>query len=109
AHIRRAAPEHVRFEVDRCLEARGPAGRDVTRSLRSPDAAKLLAELLAALWSELLAPSWRQIRDCLERDVLHRSRAMATGGLAAVFEDLAPFVALEQARLTVRRHTPHIR
>jgi DNA-binding transcriptional ArsR family regulator len=104
-----AANERVRAEVDRCLEARGPVGQEVERSLRSRGAARMLAELLSALWGELVSPAWRQIRDCLERDILYRSRALAGGGLVAVFNDLAPLVTLEGQRLIVHQHTDRAR
>jgi DNA-binding transcriptional ArsR family regulator len=93
--------ERVRAEVDRCLQACGPIGREVERSLRSPCAARRLAEVLSALWAELVSPSWAQIRDCLERDILYRSRALARGGLAAVLDDLAPLVTLEARQLII--------
>jgi DNA-binding MarR family transcriptional regulator len=106
AQIRATAEKRVRAEVDRCLRARGSVGQEVERSLRSSGAAARLAELLAVLWDELLSPSWPLIRECLERDILHRSRALARRGLAAVFEDLAPRVRLEERRLIVDQH-PH--
>lgn len=93
--------ERVRAEVDRCLGARGSVGPDVERLLRSHGAAKRLAELLSALWDEVLSPSWPLIRDCLERDILCRSRTLGRGGLAAVFEDLVPLIRLDGARLLV--------
>src|SRR5262249_54168848 len=89
---------------DRCLEAQRPLGREAERALRARGTARGLADLLAALWDELVSPSWPQIRDCLERDILYRSRALARGGLAAVFEDLAPLVTLEGRRLIVHHH-----
>jgi DNA-binding transcriptional ArsR family regulator len=100
--------ERVRAEVDRCLEAHGRIEPQVHRSLSSRGAAARLAEQLCALWAELVAPSWQQIRDCLERDILHRSRALAGGGLAAVFDDLGPVVTLEGRRLTVREHADRV-
>lgn len=54
-----------------------------------------LADLFGVLWDALVVPSWRQIRDCLERDISYRSHALAAGGLAAVFEDMSPSVSLE--------------
>jgi DNA-binding transcriptional ArsR family regulator len=95
------AEERVRSEIDHCLEAQPPIARQVERSLRTPGAAKRLADLLAALWEEVVSPSWPQVRECLERDILHRSRALARGGMAAVFDDLAPLVTLEGQRLLV--------
>jgi hypothetical protein len=107
--IRGTAEERVRAEVDRCLDARGPIAEDVERSLRSPGAAERLAGVLAELWAALVSPSWQQIRDCLERDILHRSRALAGCGLAAVFDDLAPLVTLEGRRLTIHQHGHRLR
>jgi DNA-binding transcriptional ArsR family regulator len=104
-----AADEHVRAQVDRCLDEHRGMPQDVERSLRSHGAARRLAELLDALWCELVAPSWRQIRDCLERDIHYRSHALAGGGLAAVFDDLAPLVTLEERRLLVRQDADRVR
>jgi DNA-binding transcriptional ArsR family regulator len=100
-HVAATPQERVRAEVDRCLAARASIGHDVARSLYARGGAKRLAELLSALWGELVSPSWRRIRDCLERDILYRSRALAGGGLATVFDDLAPPVTLEEPRLIV--------
>jgi DNA-binding transcriptional ArsR family regulator len=107
--IRATAEERVRAEIDRCLEARRSVGQEVQRSVRSGGAAERLADLLSAFWDELLSPSWPLIRDCLERDILYRSRALARGGLAAVLEDLAPLVRLEGRRLTVDEHGQGVR
>jgi DNA-binding transcriptional ArsR family regulator len=97
--IRATPEERVRAEVDRCLQACRPIGWEVERSLRSRGAAKRLAEALSALWAELVSPSWAPIRDCLERDILYRSGALARGGLAAVLDDLTPLVTLEARQL----------
>ena len=106
--IRSTDEERVRAEVDRCLDERGSIAREVECSLRSQGAGKRLAELLAALWGEVVSPFWPRIRDCLERDIMHRSRALARGGLAAVFDDLAPVVELDGRRLIVRPPAHHI-
>jgi hypothetical protein len=97
--------ERVRAEIDRCLELRGPISDEVVQSLRRRGAGARLAGALGILWEALVEPSWRQIRDCLERDILHRSQALARGGLAAVFEDMSPLVTLEGRRLYVHLNT----
>jgi DNA-binding transcriptional ArsR family regulator len=100
--------ERVRAEVD-YLSAHGAIAHEVERALRMRGAAKQLAGLLTQLWDELLSPSWSRIRDCLDRDILYRSRALARGGLAAVFDDLAPLVTLEGRRLVVDEHAERVR
>jgi DNA-binding transcriptional ArsR family regulator len=93
--------ERVRFEIERCLTARAPVAPEVARSLRGGGVAARLARLLSKFWDELLRPDWPQVRDCLERDILHRSRGLARGGLAAIFDDLAPLVTLDGQQLLV--------
>jgi len=103
ARIANTPTARVRAEIDRCLDASAGVAPEVEHSLRARDAARRLAELLSNLWDELLSPSWPRIRDCLEADILHRSRALARDGLAAVFDDLSPLVTLEGRRLIVHQ------
>lgn len=103
--ISETAEERVRHELDSCLAGIGTIEETVMRPLRARGAGKRLAALLAAVWSELVKPSWREIRECLERDILYRSRALAVGGVAAVFEGLAPQVTLDGPRLLIQQHT----
>jgi hypothetical protein len=96
--IRATAAERVRDEVQRALRGYDRVAPDVERALSSDVAAERLADLLAAMWTELVEPSWHRIRSCLERDILYRSRVLAGHGLAAVLEDVVPSVALERDR-----------
>lgn len=102
--IRETPPRHVRVEIDRYLSDSGPIGADLERTLRADDAAGQLAELLAAIWTGLVRPSWSQIQGCLERDILYQSRAAARHGLAAVLDDVAPSLALKGGHLHVRHN-----
>jgi DNA-binding transcriptional ArsR family regulator len=104
SEISETAEERVRHELDSCLAGIGPIDEAVLRPLRARGAGKRLADLLGALWSEVVAPSWREIRECLERDILHRSLALAGGGLAAVFDRLAPQVRLVGRRVLIEQH-----
>jgi hypothetical protein len=108
AQVAATTEERVRAELDRYLDARGPIEPELDRSLRSPGAAARLAESLSALWGELVAPSWRRIRDCLERDILQRSRELTGRGLAAVLGDFGPVVTVEGRRLIVREHPDRV-
>jgi DNA-binding transcriptional ArsR family regulator len=98
--IRRTPRGRVEREVARCLDGVS-ADLATERLLRSADAAGTIADQLEAVWEALVAPSWPRLRDLLERDVLHRSRLLAQGGLAMLFADLDPLVRLRDQRLQV--------
>jgi DNA-binding transcriptional ArsR family regulator len=101
ARVRATPEKRVQDEVARSLEKRRAIESDVVDVLRRPAAGRRLADLLEALWVELVEPLWPQIRDCLEREILHRSRALARGGLGALFEDMSPLISIEGQRLSV--------
>ena len=107
--IRAVPADQVRAEIERCLQESGPTSIDVERALRSEGASERLAELLAALWTGLVLPSWPQIQSCLERDILYQSRALARRGLAAVLGDVAPSLAFEGGQLLVRQNGGDVR
>jgi DNA-binding transcriptional ArsR family regulator len=102
--IRELPPDAVRFEIARALAGRRMEDRTV-RLLRSAEAPRQLADALGAVWSLVLEPSWPTVRDVLERDVAYRARRLAEGGLARLFEDLAPVVTLRGHELWVRQPT----
>jgi DNA-binding transcriptional ArsR family regulator len=102
AQVRVTPTARARAEIERCLNGRDPVERDVERQLRSRDVVERLADQIEVLWHAFLAPWWPQIREVLEGDILRRSRALAEGGLAAVFADLDPIVTLEGRRILVR-------
>jgi DNA-binding transcriptional ArsR family regulator len=99
--IRQTPPREARAEIERALEGRSVDGR-ARRALRSAAAPTELAETLAAVWRMLLEPSWPTVQELLERDVAYRARRLAEGGLARLFEDLAPVVSLRGHELHVR-------
>jgi DNA-binding transcriptional ArsR family regulator len=94
----------VRNEIERALEGRSLDHRTL-RALYSADAPKRLADTLTEIWRLLLEPSWPAVREVLERDVAYRGRRLAEGGLARLFEDLAPPVALHGHELRIRQRT----
>jgi DNA-binding transcriptional ArsR family regulator len=102
--IRATPAERVRTEIERCMRGHSPMAADVERLLLSDGAAERLAELLAGIWSALVRPSWPQIQGCLERDILYQSRTLARRGLAAVLQELAPWIALEGGHLLVNKN-----
>jgi DNA-binding transcriptional ArsR family regulator len=102
--IREAPPRLVRAEIERHLNQNGPLATDLERALLSDSAAERVAEALAAIWAELVRPSWPQIRAGLERDILYQSRALARHGLAAVLDDVAPSLAFEDDHLLTRHN-----
>jgi DNA-binding transcriptional ArsR family regulator len=107
--IRTTAVGRVEREIDRCLEHERTVDPASERLLRSRNAAVGLAGQIEALWEALVAPSWPQLRDLLERDVLYRSRLIARGGLAQLFADLEPLVMLREQRLLVALETEETR
>jgi DNA-binding transcriptional ArsR family regulator len=102
--IRRTPTERASLEIERALEG-SEIDEETRRVLRAPGAPVRLAELLEVVWTTLIAPDWPTIRELLERDVAYRARRLAEGGLARLFEDLAPAVALRGRRLRVRQRT----
>lgn len=104
AGIRLRTPGEVRAEIERSLQRRSLDDQTV-RALRSADARERLADILAAVWELLLEPSWTAVLELLERDVAYRARRLAEGGLARLFEDLAPQVALDGHELRIRQRT----
>jgi DNA-binding transcriptional ArsR family regulator len=100
--VRATPKERARTELERTLSTSAPLDPAVERQLRAPDAAGRLADLLASVWEALLAPSWMVLRDVLERDILHRSRSLARGGLAGVFGDLAPLISMVGPELRIQ-------
>jgi DNA-binding MarR family transcriptional regulator len=102
AEVRATSAKHARTAIEHRLSACQALEPAVERQLRSPEAARRLVDLLALVWEALIAPSWQRIRDVLERDVLYRSRALARGGLAALFRDLAPLITLAEPELRVQ-------
>jgi DNA-binding transcriptional ArsR family regulator len=101
ARIRQTPAEQVEEEIAKCLERVEILDPLIERQLRSREAGALLADLLGALWDAVVAPAWPRLRDLLERDVLHRSRLLARGGLASLFADLEPLVTLRERTLVV--------
>lgn len=105
AQIRATPPRRVEQEIARCLAHARAVDPASERLLRSRNAADRLAGQLEELWNTLVAPSWPQLRDLLERDVLYRSRLLAEGGLAQLFADLEPLIRLREQRLLVALET----
>jgi DNA-binding transcriptional ArsR family regulator len=99
AQISATPEERVQAEITSSLEGREPPDDDVVQLLHAKGAGVRLAELLSVLWDALVEPMWPRIRDCLERDILQRSRALANGGLKALFDDMSPLIRVEGRRL----------
>jgi DNA-binding transcriptional ArsR family regulator len=102
--IRTTPPAEALAQIARSLEGRR-VDPEVEALLRSSEAPALLADLVDALWRGLFEASWPRLRELLERDVAHRARRLAEGGLVRLFEDLSPNVALRGRRLRVRQRS----
>ena len=101
AEIRATPAEHARTEIDHTLSTCASLEPAIERRLRTPDAANRIVDLLTLVWEALIAPSWERIREVLERDVLHRSRSLARGGVASLLDGLAPSISLADPELLV--------
>lgn len=78
------------------------------RTSADPDAMiDRLAVTLQAYWDIALAPHWPRIAALLEADVLWRSKRLASGGAAALFEDLHETIAWCGGRLTAADRHDH--
>lgn len=102
--LRHTPQAQVRREVDRSLQGR-PVSDRIRRLLRGRGSASYLAGLVELAWTRLVEPSWPLIRDLLDRDIAFRARRLAEGGLAAVFDDLAPAIRFRGRRLSVKQQT----
>jgi DNA-binding transcriptional ArsR family regulator len=102
AEVRATPAARARAEIERCLSSRDPIERDVEQQLRSPGIVERLTDQIEILWDAFLGAWWPRMREVLDRDILRRSRALAAGGLAEVFEDLEPLITLEGRRLLIR-------
>src|SRR6266571_4406927 len=84
--VRATTPDRVAAELS---EVPGLPEAAAERVRRDPEAAiGRLAGTLQAYWDIALAGHWPRIQALLEADVLWRSRRLAAGGAAALFEDL---------------------
>jgi len=108
-HVRATPAARAAAEIERCLNRRDPIEHDVGLQLRSPDVVGRLVDQIEILWDSFLEPWWPRIREVLDRDILRRSRALAAGGPAGVFEDLEPLITLEGRRLLVRHRLTRTR
>jgi DNA-binding transcriptional ArsR family regulator len=60
-----------------------------------------LADVLEAYWARAVEPVWPRIRAFLDADIAYRSRRLAAGGPAALFDDLCDGVSWAQPHLDV--------
>ncbi|MEV0151493.1 MULTISPECIES: DUF5937 family protein [unclassified Nonomuraea] len=99
--VRRTPPERARAEAARLVGS----DRAVIERFRADPAAGVtrVADALEAYWETCLAEFWPRVYALLERDVLRRSRLLATGGARELFAGLDPAVSWTGERLVVER------
>ncbi|HEX5194458.1 MAG TPA: DUF5937 family protein [Solirubrobacteraceae bacterium] len=100
----RATPlKQARLEIDETLRRGPPVDARVRTVLADPHVCDRLADVVAAAWEALIAPSWPQLRAILERDVLHRAGQLTARGWQAALADLHPRVRWRQGRIEINR------
>ncbi|MFE0147580.1 DUF5937 family protein [Nonomuraea sp. NPDC059007] len=99
--VRRTPPETAAQEASKVANV----DRAVTERFRADPAAGLrrTADALQAYWDACFAEYWPRVYGLLERDVLRRSRQLATGGARELFASLDPAVVWTGERLLVDR------
>jgi DNA-binding transcriptional ArsR family regulator len=101
AAVRATPRDQAEYELNLTLDGVASVPPVLRKRLEAPDIADQLADTIELLWRVLVEPSWHELHDLFERDVLHRSRGLARGGLTSLFDDLEPLVALQGPRLRV--------
>jgi DNA-binding transcriptional ArsR family regulator len=99
--LRRTPPLRASREVRRALESSAVRARAVEDRLGGANAPSRLAELLECIFATLVEPHWPRLGEILERDVMQRTRLVASGGVAAMLAELRPRVRLEGDRVIV--------
>src|SRR5262249_22585261 len=72
ATIRAAPRDQVEFEINLTLDGAASLSPELKERLQAPEIADRLADTVELLWQVLVEPSWHELQDLLERDVLHR-------------------------------------
>lgn len=101
ARVRQTQPE-VAFEEAGQVVGTDPA---VIERFRADPAAGVarVAAAMEAYWETCLAAYWPRVYSLLERDVLRRSRKLATGGARELFAGLKPAVEWTGEQLIIDR------
>ncbi|MGH3352118.1 MAG: DUF5937 family protein [Nocardioides sp.] len=71
----------------------------------------VLRRVLTALrdyWKACFEPHWPRMRAVLEADIVHRGRMIVHSGMATMFTDISPRVALADDLLTIRLTTSKV-
>ncbi|MFI6530955.1 DUF5937 family protein [Nonomuraea sp. NPDC050547] len=99
--VRRTPPDTAALEASKVANV----DRAVTERFRADPATGLrrTADALQAYWDACFAEYWPRVYGLLERDVLRRSRQLATGGARELFASLDPAVVWTGERLLVDR------
>jgi DNA-binding transcriptional ArsR family regulator len=100
--VRESTVDDVRASLDRCWpETELP---QALRPLYENPVEELgpLADLLTDYWDAAIAPVWERLCAVHDADLSYRSAALTSGGVAALFADLHPWISYADDRLSVR-------
>jgi hypothetical protein len=96
--VRATPPDRVARELAEVPGLPAP----IAARIRADPAAAItrLADTLQVYWEIALAPHWPRIHALLEADVLWRTRRLAAGGTASLFDDLHETITWHHGQLT---------
>lgn len=110
--LRAASLEGMRVDFGKMVLRSTGARRQALREMQEHPirTRAIIADAWSEVWEAALAPVWPQLERILRADIVVRSRAIATGGIAGMAGDLHPKVGWGDGavRVSLRRHSEQV-
>ncbi|NGN94334.1 helix-turn-helix transcriptional regulator [Nocardioides sp. KC13] len=98
-------PDRLRADLDAVHFDGGPPE---VLSGRPQEVLRRVVAALRGYWDTCFEPHWQRMRAVLEADIVHRGRTIVHSGMAAMFADISPRVALADDLLTIQLVTSKV-